>query len=175
MVLLFEPGTSFVLHFYACLRARVIAVPCYPPTPNKLEQSINVITKVIESSSSNIVVLSKKVSQLKSLLGSWPTNLKHGSIQYICFEDSVNDVQVDDRQIVPFPESSDIAFLQYTSGSTGDPKGVVIGHDNFQCNLMTSSYWMKHKHSQNYRYHHEDPMIGVSWLPLYHGKNDVFK
>ena len=73
----------------------------------------------------------------------------------------------DDASIAP----EDLAFLQYTSGSTGDPKGVMIRHRNLLHNCL-AFILPGHRQSLRETFGVEgaaiDPLVGVSWLPQYH-------
>jgi phthiocerol/phenolphthiocerol synthesis type-I polyketide synthase C len=155
-VLLFEPGMAFIFHFFGCLLARVVAVPIYPPNIGNEQRGIDLMSRILESCGAKVVFMSPMIEKLKFFKGTWPRN-----IEYIVLQSSpsIHHLDKDTFNIPSLPCDKDIAFIQYTSGSTGLPKGVIIGHDNFlhQCNLCGLLCQSTAQKS-----------ILTSWLPPYH-------
>jgi len=177
VLLLFEPGLSFIICFYACLRARVVAVPAYPPMPANPQRGIEIISKVIENACITCVITSESVQKLKFWKGKWPTVLHHSGemIHYYHWPKSAfrysshaASASTASAYLSSMSVSSDIAFLQYTSGSTGDPKGVIIGHDNFQYNIASSVYWLTIDQTTGTHQQMKQDIVCTSWLPIYH-------
>ncbi|MFD1547400.1 non-ribosomal peptide synthetase [Nonomuraea guangzhouensis] len=132
------PGSEYLAAFFGCLYAGVMAVPVYPPTTAKgLER-----THGIAAEAAADVVLTDSVTL--AAVGGLETH-------YLC-----TDLESAGHAAVPVP--GDIAFLQYTSGSTLAPKGVLIGHDNLVHNSATIAATFELGPSS----------VGVSWLPPYH-------
>ncbi|KAI3791351.1 hypothetical protein L2E82_05117 [Cichorium intybus] len=177
VLLVYIPGLEFIDAFFGCLRARIIPVPAIPPDPSQTGgQSLlhieNIAKKtnavailstfgyhvfVKANSAKNKIMLIRKTKGLPSWpnlpwlhTDSWIKNFKGGEGDDISYDKiSLNESKI---------PSKDLCFLQFTSGSTGDAKGVMITHGGLVHNvkLMRKVY----KSTSN--------TILVSWLPQYH-------
>ena len=151
-LLLYPPGLDYVAGLMGCLYAGTIAVPAYPPRRNRNMERIQAISDDAIAKAALTVheVLDRMDS---SSLDSAP-HLK--DLKWI----ATNRLSLDeaDRWEMPDIGSDDLAVLQYTSGSTGQPKGVMLSHKNIMHNvgLITHAF-------DSYR-----EMIALSWLPSYH-------
>ncbi|MFO0548905.1 MAG: fatty acyl-AMP ligase [Polyangiaceae bacterium] len=147
-----EPD-EFVLTFMACLTAGIVAVPMYPPqTLAKMEAYGDTVRHILEASGAKLLVTSAALRDLMSehLAGATGTRVvleaeTHGS--------------EDDREPPPPVDLQDLAFLQFTSGSTSKPKGVMVSFENLAANAQAIMV-------DGLRATPEDR--GISWLPLYH-------
>jgi acyl-CoA synthetase (AMP-forming)/AMP-acid ligase II len=148
-LLLFPPGLDFVVAFFGCLAAGVIAVPLMLPRR----------TAARDSSAEIIADCAPKVAMTTSaLLESRPDiaqRIGEAGIEWLTV-DALDETE--DHLELPPPECSDIAFLQYTSGSTSTPKGVAVGHDNLLANLEMIRVAMGNR----------EHSTSVGWVPLYH-------
>lgn len=149
-LLLFPPGIEFIPSFLGCLYAGVVAVPAYPPRKNgNLDRIENIIAdcraKVILTTESTRKHLD---SQFKELVAPGLSLLTYETID----EASAASWQR------PALSDKPLAFLQYTSGSTGIPKGVMVGHDNLLSNLEDLALGSGHTPDS----------VMVSWLPAFH-------
>jgi len=173
VILIYSSGAEFILAFFGCIYAGVIAVPCHAPTNNHLMAKLlsvvrNAQPKLILSES----LITTKLSQLKLINQArkikifnriidmfhsdqltYPAEL--AALDWIS-TDKLNNTN-DNYQPVNV-EENDIVFLQYTSGSTGDPKGVMITHQNLMENINAILQQLQIK---------EDDKV-VSWLPHSH-------
>ncbi|MDZ8135451.1 MAG: fatty acyl-AMP ligase [Nostoc sp. DedQUE04] len=148
-LLLYPPGLDFIAAFFGCLYAGVIAVPAYPPRRNQHQSRLEAIIAdaqplVVLTTSDLFANISNQLSQ----------NQQFPNLHYI----ATNNI-LSSENFTPYQASPDtLAFLQYTSGSTGIPKGVMITHGNLLYNsqLIQSCF-------QDTPY-----SLGVSWLPPYH-------
>ncbi|MGE3727764.1 MAG: fatty acyl-AMP ligase [Candidatus Sericytochromatia bacterium] len=153
ILLLFEPGLEFPLAFWACLRAGMVAIPTYPPADPRTRTRFLGIAEDAQAvavlTSSPLLKLSKWV---KWLVGS----LRR--MKWFALEDLVTEAS--SSQGLALPDEHDLALLQYTSGSTGTPRGVMLSHGNVYANLLSLvAPWQTMPAVQEHI---------VSWLPLYH-------
>ena len=143
----YSAGLEFIVAFFGCLYAGVIAVPCHPPQ-NRLT-AIEVETRLRSAEAAIILTESSLVKKLHQLSRS-TTNLQ-------CLDTSKVG-SVGKNYTIPKINPDDLAFLQYTSGSTGEPKGVMITH---RCLLQNQEML-------RLAFGHTKDSVGVSWLPLFH-------
>ena len=147
VLLVYDCNLDYVLGFYACLYANVIAVPVYPPTsPQHLGRLMSIV---------------KDCQAKLSLTTEDLRGLSPAEVPCLCnenvFQKEVTG-QTPKAFHFPPPTARQIAFLQYTSGSTGNPKGVMLSHENLLENLRMINRTMQLKSSD----------VIVTWLPLYH-------
>jgi len=153
-LLMYSPGLDFVSAFFGCLCAGVIAVPVYPPQSSRPECSLPRLRAIYrESGAKTILCTEFFFGKFASLFQSDPELSK-------CPMLATDHYGLEDIHAwkVPDVHPDSIAFLQYTSGSTAAPKGVVVSHGNIVHNLA---------YIQNIS-HHETDNVLVSWLPTYH-------
>jgi acyl-CoA synthetase (AMP-forming)/AMP-acid ligase II len=154
MLLLFHPGLDFIQAFWGCLYAGMIAVPTYPPNLTKVKRSLPRFLSIIKDSAPEAVLSTGPIIELsKPILESAP---EIQSLDWIATESISNHIADTWRR--PEIGWDTLAFLQYTSGSTALPKGVMVSHGN----LLSNSEMI----FQAFAHSPEDKM--VSWLPAYH-------
>ncbi|MBX7220068.1 MAG: SDR family NAD(P)-dependent oxidoreductase [Blastocatellia bacterium] len=150
-LLLFQPGIEYLAAFFGCLYAGVVAVPLYPPRPNRGLQRVQSVVadaqaKYVLTSGSLLGKLAKAVQQTPDLEG----------IDWLAADSLEEQLAPSWQQPDLTPES--LAFLQYTSGSTGTPKGVMVSHDNILADQQIIHQGMNQAETG----------VFVSWLPPYH-------
>jgi len=153
-LIVIEPE-DFVLTFLACLRVGVVPVPLYPPLSfGNLDAYADRTAKVLTSSASRLLIASGK---LQNVL--WAMVDRVPSMEALVAVEKLRDAAGTPE--FPEIEPEDLAFLQYTSGSTADPKGVMVTHGS----LIANS---KGIITEGLRLDPDKGDKGVSWLPLYH-------
>jgi fatty-acyl-CoA synthase len=154
VALILPQAEDFVLCFFGAIRAGIIPVPIYPPLGlGQLQGYLDNTRHIVGKSGARALVTT---SQIKRLLGT---------VQAACpaLEEVVAVEGIRESLEALKPEKiklDDVAFLQFTSGSTSRPKGVSITHDNLAHNIRCIMEMGLHAKGG------ED--VGVSWLPLYH-------
>ena len=150
-LLLYPPGLDFVTAFFGCFFAGMVAVPAYPPRRNRNMGRIQAISDDAEAKI--VLSVSEVTDRAQGLLDEAP----HLQTLTWMATDGISDEQADDWKAYS-PKESDLAVLQYTSGSTGMPKGVMLTHGNLikNCELITRGFETTRDAS------------AVTWLPTYH-------
>ncbi|KAF1072469.1 MAG: Linear gramicidin synthase subunit D [Pseudomonas citronellolis] len=151
-VLLLPSGPDYVAAFFACLYAGIIAVPAYPPESVR-PQHLARLRAILDDAEPRLVLTD--ASLLDALRPA--CQREQGDSPELLAVDRVDlALAVEWRQ--PELHDDDIAFLQYTSGSTSTPKGVQVSHGNLVANerLIRGGFAVR-----------DDDVI-VSWLPLFH-------
>jgi len=150
-LLLYPPGLDYIVAFWACLYSGVIAVPAYPPRPNRADPRLQAIVKDVQAS----VVLTNE-SLLASGRQRFASIPELAAIHCLSTDHLSGELATNWRH--PGINRDQVALLQYTSGSTGQPKGVMVSHGNLLHNLGIIE--------QSFGLTADTP--GVSWLPPYH-------
>lgn len=150
-----HPGLDYVSAFYACLFAGVIAVPTYPPTHVGAKRAAGKLHRIARDADVACVLTTTALEPaVRDGLGEWGVER---AARYLAVDDPGLS-EASDLWKPPRVRSDDLALLQYTSGSSGEPKGVMVSHGN----LMANSDLI-HR-----RFGHGADSCGVIWLPPYH-------
>ncbi len=153
VLLLEPPGLRFMAALFGCLYAGRIVVPSYPPGPREGTKSSSRFLRVVQDAQPAVVIGSGK-----SLETAQRTAQSIVSAELPCVDLDSLTGQAEDDWTEPKLSHSDVALIQYTSGSTGAPKGVTLTHGNFLTNLQAIAIATGVSASS----------VGVSWLPPYH-------
>jgi acyl transferase domain-containing protein/acyl-CoA synthetase (AMP-forming)/AMP-acid ligase II/acyl carrier protein len=151
-LLLYPSSVEFPCAFLGCLYAGVVAVPAYPPRRNR---SVDRLQAIIADAGARVALTTR--STLDALQGRGL--LRAEGLQFVA-TDEENGLEADSWN-PPSIETGTLAFLQYTSGSTGLPKGVMVSHSNIIANVDVIR-----AATAGARLH--DGLIVASWLPLFH-------
>ena len=151
VLLLYAPGLDYLAGFFGCLYAGAVAVPAYPPRINQSLQRLQSIAR--DSQARFALTTSTGLSRIRS------QSYDFGGMEAVRWidTDSVEIGSGDDWRC-PSVTADSLALIQYTSGSTGDPKGVMLSHEN----LLRNSAML----ADAFEYDSESRC--VSWLPVYH-------
>jgi len=151
VLLLFPSGLECIAAFFGCLYACAVAVPAYPPRANR---SLDRIQAVSNDARPGLILTSSHIrSQFESLLAE-TTDLKTVPLLMV---DAIEDDLAKQWQFPNVTEDT-LAFLQYTSGSTATPKGVIVTHGN----VLHNERMIERAFKQT------EQSIIVGWLPLFH-------
>lgn len=151
VLLFYPPGLEFVIGFYACHAIGAIAVPAFPPRKNRRASRIRSIAEDAQAKFG--LSVSTVVDQIRR---NALQSAELRDVKLLSTDIPEADMPESYRPLSIDPDG--IAVLQYTSGSTGSPKGVMLTHQNLvrNCELITHAFELKQQHS------------GLTWLPTYH-------
>lgn len=162
VLLVFFPGLDFTATLIACFKAQLIAVPVFPPDPRRLKKDLHHFVSIQNSCDAKVALTNtqynflKKVEDIKSIFSS---SIKWPSLKWLLIDDYLKKGKKKPKSLTrDYPARNTIAFLQYTSGSTSEPKGVMISHGNLAHNLTIITKDGAATQSSTV----------VSWLPQYH-------
>jgi len=159
LLLAYPPGLEMICAFFGCARAGLIPVPVYPPSSRGFQSALYKMVHIAKDCQAAGILTSRdyhaslKTNLTRSGLAASGVDVDYiSSLPWIPTEDFVDTIGV--SAVEMHAEPSKILFLQYTSGSTMEPKGVIVTHENI---LNTYDLVIDHP----------DPVV-VSWLPQYH-------
>jgi acyl-CoA synthetase (AMP-forming)/AMP-acid ligase II len=142
---------EYVAAFFGCLYAGMVAVPAYPPRRN---QSFDRIESIVTNARpAAALVTSESLPALAGLAAETPG---FEGLHWLAVDDLQSATASAWRPPTVTPET--LAFLQYTSGSTRTPRGVMVSHRNILHNSAISAHMFQLSRAD----------VGVTWLPLYH-------
>ncbi|CAN0250080.1 unnamed protein product [Discosporangium mesarthrocarpum] len=202
VILCYSFGLNFFAAFLGCLRAGIIAVPVYPPSPSTLSKSLRKLQGIVDSCKPCLILISQDVDNLRlasrlNFLSDarrlWPslpyhclavdpeaggssggivsTAISWAGVRGSGYEASKDRATAE--TVVSFDEealvSEDVAFLQFTSGSTAEPKGVMITLGNLSSNVSLLLHGNGRAMGAGARGSGVPAQpVGFSWLPQYH-------
>jgi acyl-CoA synthetase (AMP-forming)/AMP-acid ligase II len=173
-VLSLPPGLEYIKAFLACMLAGVVVIPAHAPDPKCLDRSIFRLLQIVRDANASLILTTHDIYPLVQPLAAQRNFLRLVSSNSLAQRLRGSSGSVERLQILKLPRLSQInaartwlrpashsgtlAFLQYTSGATTDPKGVMLTHGNLLANLraITETFAV----NQEWRC--------VSWLPLSH-------
>jgi amino acid adenylation domain-containing protein len=153
-ILLYPPGLDYIAAFFGCLYAGVVAVPAYPPQRKRMLGRLRAV--LTDSGASMALATAKIHAGVERLCRQNSEMAELGDVQWI--ETDVPTEGIETIWRMPSVAGQTLAFLQYTSGSTGSPKGVMVSHENLLHNQRTIQE----------AFGHNDNTTVLGWLPLYH-------
>ncbi|MCE2481916.1 MAG: AMP-binding protein [Alphaproteobacteria bacterium] len=153
VALMLPTGADFLHAFYGILHAGCIPVPIYPPArPSQLEDHLRRQAAILADAGAELMVTVPEARKLALFLRAKVASL--GGVETVAdlSRAGIGAATIGRR-------GDDIALLQYTSGSTGEPKGVALSHANLLANIRAMGQAMDADSNRD---------VFVSWLPLYH-------
>ncbi len=150
-LLLFGPGLEFLIAYFGCVLAGLIPVPLMLPRRNS---SLDSSASIVASCTPRLLMTSARVRSARPDVVQ-----RFSGSQMAWFTVEEADAEPGEaHEVLPTPSPGDVAFLQYTSGSTSDPKGVMVTHGNLIENLEMIRLALGNTRASTY----------ASWVPLYH-------
>jgi amino acid adenylation domain-containing protein/thioester reductase-like protein len=150
-LLLYPPGLDYIAAFCGCLYAGVTAVPAYPP---RLNRPVPRIQSIVSDSQASFALTTSKI--LHNIEQRFEHAPMLAALHWLNTEQVSAGIEADWRHPNISPET--LAFLQYTSGSTSQPKGVMLTHGNLMHNMKAIRHGFQIDSSG----------VAAFWLPSYH-------
>ncbi|KFA92020.1 condensation domain-containing protein [Archangium violaceum] len=154
VLLLYPPGLDYVTAFVGCIYAGAIAVPAYPPDPMRLGRTLPRLEALISDARARFALTNELIRSMADGLAEQFPGL--AGLTWVATDEVPADAASAWKD--PGLTRESLAFLQYTSGSTGTPRGVMLSHGN-----------LLHNSTAIQRGFEPSPgSVGVIWLPPYH-------
>ena len=159
VILLYAPGLDYISAFFGCLYAGAIPVPAYPPMGAR---DIDRLKRIVVDCGAEAILTS---SMLLPMIETWVSNPGNG-LKLPCLATDQFQSEQGDAGFTPHnADPRDLAFLQYTSGSTGQPKGVMVSHRNLLANFQQIVWAFAQTHDMELV---ARDIRTVIWLPPFH-------
>ena len=154
ILLIYPSGLEFIAAFFGCLYSGRIAVPVYPPSAARSDRNVNRFRAIVHDAQPTMILTTASLAtKVEGLLAHAP---ELQAIPVLLTHELAADAG-DSWRMPPIGRGT-LAFLQYTSGSTGIPKGVMVTHGSLLQNLSVIEQTCNQPENAHM----------VTWLPLYH-------
>lgn len=157
VLLLYAPGLEFIAAFYGALAAGMIPIPAPQPRPNKTLSRLQTIAS--DAGATAVLTTSAILAQTEKLFALAPELRK---LRWLASDNL--EPETADGFVAANPKREQLAFLQYTSGSTSLPKGVMVTHENILENSADLDALLGHG----------DETVFISWLPHFHDMGLIY-
>lgn len=152
VAIMLPTGADYFRCFFGILLAGGIPVAIYPPGRiGQIEEHLRRHAAILNNALARTLITVPEAARFSRLLKAQVETLRH-----VVTPEDLSTAEPPAQ--LPAVGGADIAFIQYTSGSTGDPKGVVLTHDNLLANIRVMGEALDV----------ESTDVFISWLPLYH-------
>jgi acyl-CoA synthetase (AMP-forming)/AMP-acid ligase II/aryl carrier-like protein len=148
---MYPPGLELVAAFFGCLYAGAVAVPVYPPDPARLARTLPRMQGIAADAGATAVLTTTEAAGMARVLTSFAPKLAR--LAWV-----PTDTLVHDEWRRPELRPETLAFLQYTSGSTAAPKGVMVTHGNL----------VHQQAALREAFGHRGGEVILAWLPVFH-------
>lgn len=155
--LVFPPGLDFIKAFFGCVYAGMVSIPATYPKPRRRPSAR--LSVIVDDARPAAILTTQRVFET---LGDSRASDALNRTAWL----SIDELEASSPASWQDPEikEDDIAFLQYTSGSTKNPRGVEVSYENITHNLEMIRQGFALSHATS----HGEVEVGVSWLPAYH-------
>jgi 1-acyl-sn-glycerol-3-phosphate acyltransferase len=154
VALMLPTSRDYFFGFFGILLAGGVPAPIYPPTrPSQIEDHLQRHARILSNAEAVLLLTIPEAKPVARLLKSQVDTLRHITTVAELTQATIGAGTTPEPAL---PE--DLAFLQYTSGSTGNPKGVMLTHHNLLANLRAMGKAVNASSDDTF----------ISWLPLYH-------
>jgi acyl-CoA synthetase (AMP-forming)/AMP-acid ligase II len=160
-LLLYPAGLDYVAAFLGCLYANVLAVPAYPPDPALLRRTLPRVRAIAADAGATVALTTAAIQAAVPLLAAQAPDL--AALHWVATDALPAGIEGGWQRPAVTPDT--IAFLQYTSGSNGTPKGVMVSHANLLHNIRALAGCCPPVAPGTH---------GVSWVPPYHDMGLIY-
>jgi acyl-CoA synthetase (AMP-forming)/AMP-acid ligase II len=163
-LLCYQPGLEFIAAFFGCLYAGVVAVPAYPPHPLQLQRTLPKLRAIVNDAGARVALTTSDILSTADRIFAAAPQLK--DLKWLASDRLSGEAAAGWGQPESGPElgPETLAFLQYTSGSTAAPKGVMLTHANLLHNseVLVETFKLTPE------------SVLVSWVPTVHDLGLVY-
>ena len=153
-LLLYPQGLEVIAAFCGCLYAGVIAIPVPPPESGRLKRTLPRLRSIVKDAQASLVLTTAGILELlENVRSEFP---EFESMQWI--DTAEIDLDLAEQWQDPKVDKDQLAYLQYTSGSTSTPKGVMLTHFN----LMHHCGYLKKACG------YDEDSVSITWMPYFH-------
>jgi acyl-CoA synthetase (AMP-forming)/AMP-acid ligase II len=153
-LLLYPPGLGYIAAFFGCLYAGVTAVPAYPPQPARLNRTLPRLEAIASDTQAAVILTTSTIALMGKVVLAHNRSFRR--MRWLTTSRLAR--RLEEQWHDPAVGKDTLAFLQYTSGSTAQPRGVMLSHNNLMHNLGLIHQCFEHTPESQ----------GVIWLPPYH-------